>query len=474
MASREAVPALTDARGLGGLVAQEGFDYQLWDALARVPAWLTHPAFESLLFEGLEDYEARFFAPQWSREGFMLDRYQAKGSALEPADIRAVLTSFLEFETRFPQVARVQSLITPQVPSKLRWIVRDPGRVRRARPFYAPFEKVVEASESRLKNDLAAEFGEELGSFVFQSVEVIHRQNIDRDSALITFHHELELAFPSLEAGAKAARRAFAMLEALIRRSLGSPLSREILVRTLEEGLGQSLALAETFAVHVRSDRNEPNERAFEFDASAFSGGDRPFPAPPQWTSSLVQPLIMISKWLRGRKVCRIALGGSYRLSTALALGWVFRSAVGFEFEIATRTGLWMTDQWPRADSAPAVWQIVQPQNLDGRCLNVSIGVIRDPAADLEATSGTATIRVLRIHRPVPLTSGAEVQSSVSVIKAAVDQAVARLKPEKIDLFLAGPAAFAVALGHRWNAMPPTQMHEFLAQERRYVATVVL
>ena len=32
----------------------------------------------------------------------------------------------------------------------------------------------------------------------------------------------------------------------------------------------------------------------------------------------------------------------------------------------------------------------------------------------------------------------------------------------------------AVALGHRWNAMPPTQLHEFLEVERRYVRTAMI
>ena len=82
-------PTLTDARGMGGVVAQDGFDYQLWDGLARLPAWLSNPAFEQIMFEGLEDLEARFFAPQAPRER-LLERFQAKSGSLQPADVRAV------------------------------------------------------------------------------------------------------------------------------------------------------------------------------------------------------------------------------------------------------------------------------------------------------------------------------------------------------------------------------------------------
>jgi hypothetical protein len=59
----------------------------------------------------------------------------------------------------------------------------------------------------------------------------------------------------------------------------------------------------------------------------------------------------------------------------------------------------------------------------------------------------------------------------VGFVKKTVAESVTRLAPRSIDLYLAGPAAFAVALGHRWNAMPPTQLHEFIAPERRYVQT---
>jgi hypothetical protein len=65
-------------------------------------------------------------------------------------------------------------------------------------------------------------------------------------------------------------------------------------------------------------------------------------------------------------------------------------------------------------------------------------------------------------------------RSGAATVKAAVASAAAALRPERIDLFMGGPAAFAIALGHRWNAMPPTQLHELVAADRRYVATALL
>ena len=56
----------------------------------------------------------------------------------------------------------------------------------------------------------------------------------------------------------------------------------------------------------------------------------------------------------------------------------------------------------------------------------------------------------------------------------AFDAAATRYRPRSIKLFMAAPAALGVTLGHRWNALPATQLHEFLAPERRYVPSAVI
>ena len=81
---------------------------------------------------------------------------------------------------------------------------------------------------------------------------------------------------------------------------------------------------------------------------------------------------------------------------------------------------------------------------------------------------------MLVFNLPQALPDGAAAQASVQRIKAEIARVVGQLRPGQIDLFYAGSAAFAVALGHRWNGMPPTQLHEFVAAEQRYVPTARL
>jgi hypothetical protein len=465
-------PALSDAKSLGGVIAQDGFDYQLWDGLARLPAWLANPAFEELIFEGLEDLEARFFAPQAPRQR-MLERYQAKSGLLAPKDVREVFATFQTFERAYPGLTRMHTLVTPRLPPTLDWLARDPARVRKARPFYAPFADVAKASDDQLRKELAKEFGADLGPFVADSVEISERVMPDRDSGLQAFALSLTRTFQHLTATPKQIEQAFEALSGLVRKSLGVPLNRDVFIGLIEAALGQALFPNPVPRIHVRSDRNEVDETALEIDASAFSGGSVAFPPPARWHDELVNPLDHTARWLRSRSVGRLALGGSYRLTTAIALGKALRAASGFELEIETRSGIWSTDDRPRPDETYPAFVINEPASLGGDRLVVSIGILRDPAGDLVA-SGVMQSNILGAFMAAPVTSGGATQVAVSTVKAAVAAAAARLKPAAIDLYFAGPAAFAVALGHRWNAMPPTQLHEFIAAERRYVPTALL
>jgi hypothetical protein len=168
-------------------------------------------------------------------------------------------------------------------------------------------------------------------------------------------------------------------------------------------------------------------------------------------------------------------LSGSYRLTTAFLLGWAFRSAIGFEIDIPTKGGSWATDLHPPAGGSASAWSIQKPGALLGDRLVVGIGVLRDPAPDIRKFLSLSDDQVLLLATlPRALTDGTDAQASIQIVKGAIAQAAARLQPTAIDLYYVGPAAFAVALGHRWNGLPSTQLYEFLPSEGKYVPTAFL
>jgi hypothetical protein len=466
-------PVLTDARGMGGLVAQEGFDYQLWDGLRRIPAWLVNPAFECIIFEGLEDFEARFFAPHAPVQ-YLLERYQAKRGDLGPSGVLDVLETFRKFDEHHPGQVRVHTLVTSHLPPSYQWLRRHADRVRRARPFYAPFVGITASSDAALLQQLTEKLGEQLGRFFFSACEVAEQNLPDYDSACRAFSVALDKAFPALEPAHRKTRQAFGNISGLAQTSRGAPISRSDLVNAIEEGLGERLPLPAAFPILVRSDRGESNEAALEIDASAFSGGEKAFPSPERWNDDLREPLRQTARWLRQRGYARISLNGSFRLSTAVSVGHAFRAANGFELEIPVREGRWLTDDHLDAKAVASSWRFCMPSGTFNGELAVSVGIIRDPLPNLSRTAGVAADAVLSAYLPHALQSGKEAQAGVALIKEHVARAVGQLQPTKIRLFVAGPAAFAVALGHRWNAMPPTQLHEFLQAEHRYVPTALI
>jgi hypothetical protein len=105
--------------------------------------------------------------------------------------------------------------------------------------------------------------------------------------------------------------------------------------------------------------------------------------------------------------------------------------------------------------------------------LNVAFGILQDPAATL-VQGGLRPEQVLRLHSSDPVVSAQAAQALVAQVKRIVTAAVVKLQPSTINLYFAGPAALAIALGHRWNAMPKTQLHEFDAQKRTYRGTAIL
>jgi len=469
--SEHSGPTLTDARGMGGIIAQAGFDYQLWDALVRLPAWLRAPVFEGLTAEGLEDLEARFFAPH-APYGHVLDRFQAKSAPLTRSQVVEVFQDFAAFDSAHPRVARVQALVTPALPKDLQWLARDSDRVRRARPFYAPFTDVLAASDGKLERDIVNEFGEELGSVVARSIEVTLRNFPDRATAESMFASSLEREFPSLDLSTRRVGLAFRTLAEHVATQRGQMVDRATLLGLLSDSLGITVIAEGPLRVHVRSDRNSPVEAAVEIDASPFSGTG--LPSDEVWQTLLLAPFDCTARWSHRQGRNRLRITGSYRISTGFALGWSFRSATGFELEIITRDGNWATDDRPRAHESVLPWEIILPEHLhDGR-LVVSVGVLRNPARDVQTASGLASeTGMLRAYLAQPITCSREAQVSAQAIKNAVLAATARLAPQGIDFYYAGPAALAVAIGHRWNAMPATQLHEFRAGQG-YVRTAML
>ncbi|TMH61519.1 MAG: SAVED domain-containing protein [Betaproteobacteria bacterium] len=141
--------------------------------------------------------------------------------------------------------------------------------------------------------------------------------------------------------------------------------------------------------------------------------------------------------------------------------------------EIATKAGSWATDVRPQAGEESA-WTIEGAKVVTDGALTVCIGVLRDPTEDALRHTGVTRGSTLSLFSAQPVSGPGNLQASAAFLKVIVADHVARLGAKRIKLFIVGPASLSVALGHLWNAFPPTQLYEFVASSATYVPTAVI
>lgn len=458
--SRDPSPTLTDKRGMGGIIAQDGFEYQIWDALARLPEWLRDAAFEGLIVEGIEDVEARFLAPH-ANSGRVVDRFQAKSGTLSASDVEAVCEAFAQFDRFYPGHARRHVLVTPALPRGLEWMARDSRRVKNARPFYAPFRAVLKASDEKLAKDFADQLGETLGPAVAASVDFDLRPTMDRRVAEALFASEWNSAFPEVDLSGRQVGELFASFSALLQERRGRLVHRHELLDLADKAAGREVLTRRILPIVVRSAEGGDSSRMIEIDGTPFSDFSSGVPRESVWRENLLTPMRRLES-VAHRNFDRVRLAGSFRISTALCIGSIFRAVRGYEIDLETRDGIWSTDERVGDVDATPPWQVTEPSRPAGPRLTVVIGVLRDPLPDvLRHGQVSAAHQALHLQLNQAVENAVHIQSSVRLVKDAVARAVAKGGVSGIDLFFAGPASLAVALGHRWNGMPSTQLHEF-------------
>ena len=165
-----------------------------------------------------------------------------------------------------------------------------------------------------------------------------------------------------------------------------------------------------------------------------------------------------------------IAVHGSKHLTAAYLLGATFPSTTA-AISIRTRGGDWSSDHVP----AP-IEMTREVAGGDGPTGNLFLeldAVGHELAGPVDAYIGqTGTVPELRVRlrfadRAVPMTNAAAVTVAVRVREEILD--AMRLMPmvRSVYLFAAIPQALAVFIGHRSNALPPIQLHEFVDRQYR-------
>ena len=466
-------PSLLDPEARGGDTAEGGFSFQENMLVARVPGWLRREGFSEMIREALGDAEARFFVP-----GGPVARefVEYKSHQVTPAEFWAEVGRFQDLDRGAPGTYERFVLVCRGVSESIRPALEALRRVRDAYPFYDGADAVQAASYE----DFAAVVegagrSREDAGFLFSKVwiesDVADAEKLGRE----IFSGELVRHFEECGAVAgNAVSAAFERVRSLVKARKNQPISRaegeDALWREMPEEIRGDRRPVRILTATAPVDPRAASELVFQWE-EFFGGGERRYPDAQSW-KRVRQELEATRAWMvaAGRRR-RISLGGSRRLSASLCIGSVFSAVSGFAIDVEYRGQVWPSDSFSSGRSY--AWDMEEIGEGERGEMAVAIGILKDVRGDvarfLEREGRAGDLRLV-LRGAEPLSDPASANAAVASAKAAISGAVSGAGARVLHLFVAGPAPFALFLGHRLNAVGEVQCYE-LADDGSYVAT---
>lgn len=173
----------------------------------------------------------------------------------------------------------------------------------------------------------------------------------------------------------------------------------------------------------------------------------------------------------------RVLVRGAMRLPVWFGAGAAFRHVHGFEVAAEQGGLLWASEDLDSTDHR------LETEVTDlgrGDDLAVAIGLAADPSRAVARYLAETEIPVGRLAvmlpaggpRPDAVDSGATAASLALSVVTDTRALLEDQPAERIHLFLATPGVFAMLLGHRWNALRQTTVHEHLGTGLGYTPSI--
>jgi len=461
-------PSVLAPEASGGIVAQDGFQYQSALISSEVPRLLRYDGFTEMIEESLGDWEVKVYVPS---RGLGIHFVEFKNHQVSPSEFWKEIARFRATYEAAPGTFLRYELVCAGVAPSLASIVNGLERLRKTIPFYGCASSVAAASREEF-TERVLKHGEstETADFLLHSVDI---QTQARDTAEYAFEHfqrNASEAFPCfaelvVPRDARGSHDAVAQLVAHRRGQV--ILRRELQDAFWHQGV-EAHKPVEAIRLHTKhtdcADATEVGDLVLDWHR-VFGGNSRDFPPPPVWQKMVVDELTALARWVnehgRGR---RIRLTGHRRLSTSVAVGRAFPSVGGFTIDVEARGGVWASDDYA-VDGTPDPWdvELIEGEGEQNAGLVVGIGLMTDLRKDVHAFARCALsgMSVLTLTSQLPLQTGGDVNAAVNSAKARIRELAGRYPGACIHLFLACPAQFAIFLGHRLNAVGAVQCYEW-------------
>lgn len=214
-------------------------------------------------------------------------------------------------------------------------------------------------------------------------------------------------------------------------------------------------------ATTVTTDQESPQPSAVPIEGD--DEWTRIQPLPPNTWGELAADIEAMRSRVPGNS--SVLIGGHFRQAKGFFAGAVFRGARGYNLAAEQRDAVWIAD----AANGP---QISPPVVIERDQGSADIAVVVNASAEGTPAvvswldrAGVAVCEVLSFQPaggsgPHSLPDGVRANSFAVQVRDAIRQ---RLPGGRVHLFLVGPIALSVFLGHHWNRVAPTTVYEHLS-----------
>lgn len=459
---------LLEKESTGGATARVGFEYQDAYVLQNLPRWLAQSGFSHVVSEAVGDVQVCYYAPRSEVRHLMIE---AKNHGLSS-------TEFWDEVARFKKAHEASalehvrfSLVCPAYNSKTSPFVAMLERLRGVGSSYQPHSTILQRDrEEVLAWAEKQEVSKDLAEFALHHVVF---ETYSAESAETAFAGELESQLPSIDLTGRQAARLRDRFKEHIANSSRGPVHRIQLESDLIEVLaGDSSKWAGT-PTRVRLCGDGATLEQLSLPADEFVGHRRSAKVASDWqelSESAQDVAAFISESTNRRSV---VLDGRQGMSAACLLGHAFRATNNFVLHVEHNGVVYRTDVYDQA-IGPFHQASLQAGTVDTTQGVVSIAFTTEVGADLDF--GRAGILegcpVLSLVSGKAVVSQAEMTLAVADAKAALVSFRSEHRLEVLHLFIKGPAAFSMLLGHRLNGVCKVQLYDWVDGGYRATALV--
>ncbi len=470
--------SLLSPQARGGDIAEQGFQYQFNSTIIQIPNWLAQDGFTEMIREALGDVEAKFFVPSADiRHEFV----EYKNYRLKRNEFWQEIENFREIDQQDPDSHQQFVLACQSVADELKPITNSLKRVRDPYSFYDAAKQIQDISYSDFVEVVKSRGkSKEVAEFLFLKVR-FKLGTVDGEThARGIFIEEMKRYFPEFRTlSGKSTDAAYSQLTELVKSRTNQSIYRHELENAIWQGITEKDRPKLTIRMHTSHEENVDKgpDGCLQFDWNdVFGGSERNFPPPEEWNHKVIDELHATKDWVIATNRTRhIHLSGHRRLSASIAIGLTFSAVSGFTIGIETKEGIWWTNSHAKEDTPDYHWQ----QSIDGKSTDeiaVGISILKNTANEevqryLETRHFQG--KQLYLFSNTALQSDSHTNVAVQKAKSAIQELASKTQAKKIHLFFAGPAQFALILGHRLNTLGKIQCYEWLSPNR-YVPTVLI